>query len=121
MLQMTPKRMWHDKIVKTYVTNYPNVGDITELYFANYPNVCYITKFIQRMLYYQIPPTYVILPNSLNVCYITKFPQRIILPNYANVCYITKFPQRMLYYQIPWTVKQRQVNCAISWKYDTRL
>ena len=51
-----------------------------------------ITKFPQRMLYYQIPLTYAILPNSPNVCYITKFP---------NVCYITKFPQRMLYYQIP--------------------
>ena len=63
------------------------------------------------MLYYQIPPTYVILPNSPNVCYITKFPQRmlcyqipqtyVILPNPPNVCYITKFTQRMLYYQIP--------------------
>ena len=54
------------------------------------------------MLYYQILPTYVILPNSPSVCYITKFPQRMLcyqIP--SSVCYITKFSQRMLYYQIP--------------------
>ena len=73
------------------------------------PNVCY--KQPQHMLFYQILPTYVILPNSLSLCYIIKFPQRmlyykipsayVMLLNTLSVCYITKFPQRMLYYQIP--------------------
>ena len=64
---------------------------------SNSLTLCYITKFLQRMLYYKIPSAYVILPNSSNVCYITKFPQRMLyyqIP--CSVCYIAKFLQRML-------------------------
>ena len=63
--------------------------------------VCYITKFPDERYKNQIPSAYVILPNSLSVYYITKFPQRMLYYQIPfSVFYIIKFPQRMLYYQI---------------------
>ena len=105
--------MLYYQIPPRYVilTNFPNVCYITKfsqrMLYYQIPLAYVILQNLcpQQMLgarangetfvsatNYQIPPTYVILPNSPNVCYITKFPQRML---YYQI------PQRMLYYQIP--------------------